>query len=44
MQPADEVYVGHMLDLVRKVAAKTERITRDEVPRLRTLLEILGSP
>jgi len=49
MQPADEVYVGHMLDLVRKVVAKTERITRDdfdrdEVPRLRTLLEILGAP
>jgi len=30
MQPADEVYVGHVLDLVRKVLAKTERITRDD--------------
>jgi len=30
MQPGDEVYVGHMLDLVRKVIAKTERITREE--------------
>jgi len=30
MQPADQVYVGHMLDLVRKVVAKTERITRDD--------------
>ena len=29
MQPDDEVYVGHMLDLVRKVVAKTERITRE---------------
>ena len=33
MQPADEVYVGHMLDLVRKVVAKTERITRDDFNR-----------
>ena len=33
MQPADEVYVGHMLDLVRKVVAKTERITRDDFDR-----------
>lgn len=33
MQPADEVYVGHMLDLVRKVVAKAERITREEFDR-----------
>ena len=33
MQPGDEVYVGHMLDLVRKVVAKTERITRDDFDR-----------
>jgi uncharacterized protein with HEPN domain len=33
MQPDDEVYVGHMLDLVRKVIAKTERITREEFDR-----------
>lgn len=33
MQPDDEVYVGHMLDIVRKVVAKTERITREEFDR-----------
>src|SRR5438270_1492957 len=30
MQAGDEVYLGHMIDLVRKVVAKTEGITRDE--------------
>jgi hypothetical protein len=33
MQPDDEVYVGHMLDVVGKVIAKTERITREEFDR-----------
>ena len=33
MQPDDEVYVGHMLDVVGKVVAKTERITREEFDR-----------
>jgi uncharacterized protein with HEPN domain len=33
MQPDDEVYVGHMLDLVRKVVVKTERITREDFDR-----------
>jgi uncharacterized protein with HEPN domain len=33
MQAGDQVYVGHMLDLVRKVVAKTERITREEFDR-----------
>jgi len=33
MLPDDEVYVGHMLDLVRKVVAKTERITREDFDR-----------
>jgi uncharacterized protein with HEPN domain len=33
MQQDDEVYVGHMLDLVGKVVAKTERITREEFDR-----------
>lgn len=33
MQPDDEVYVGHMLDLVRKVVAKTDQITREDFDR-----------
>lgn len=33
MQPGDQVYVGHMVDLVRKVVAKTERITREDFDR-----------
>ncbi len=30
MQRDDEVYVGHMLDLSRKVAAKVETVRRDD--------------
>ena len=30
MQPDDEVYVGHMLDLVGKVVAKTKQIKRED--------------
>ena len=30
MQRDDAVYVGHMLDLARKVAAKTERVRRQD--------------
>ena len=30
MQPDDEVYVGHMLDLVGKVVEKTQQIKRED--------------
>src|SRR5689334_6827984 len=33
MQQADEVYVGHMLDLVRKIVAKSEGVSREEFDR-----------
>jgi hypothetical protein len=44
MQQDDEVYVGHMLDLVGKVVAKTERITREEFDRDENLRLALGAP
>lgn len=33
MQHDDEVYVGHMLDLARKVASKTSGVRRDDFDR-----------
>ena len=49
MQRDDGIYLGHMLDLIRKVVAKTERITRDEFDRdenlrlaLVHLLQVVG--
>jgi uncharacterized protein with HEPN domain len=33
MQPNDQVYIGHMVDLSRKVVEKTRAITREDFDR-----------